>query len=121
MMVKRPTIAVLALACATASVVFADFYNRAPDVLPGLTSEMYTPAHWIAKMKDPDAVILAPVQIQAKKRCVPETGEIARPVLGRRSGPHTESRRSESVARTVCVAAGPVHADPETARGGHSR
>lgn len=45
---------------------YAEFYNRAPDVLPGLQKEMYTPAFWIAKMKDPDAVILTPAQIRAK-------------------------------------------------------
>ncbi|MFC1693831.1 hypothetical protein ACFL1R_10030 [Candidatus Latescibacterota bacterium] len=37
---------------------YADFYNRAPDTLPGLLPEMNQPSYWIAKMKNPDEVIL---------------------------------------------------------------
>ncbi|MDP2981940.1 MAG: SH3 domain-containing protein [Candidatus Latescibacter sp.] len=45
--------------------VSAEFYNRAPDVLPGTLPEMNTTAFWIAKMKAPDEVILTPSAIQA--------------------------------------------------------
>jgi hypothetical protein len=45
---------VLSLATATG----ADLYHRAPDVLPGTTPEMRTPAYWIARMAKPDEVIL---------------------------------------------------------------
>ncbi|MFA6471150.1 MAG: SH3 domain-containing protein [Candidatus Latescibacterota bacterium] len=43
----------------------ADFYGRAPEVLPGTIAEMYTTAFWIAKMKAPDQVILSSSAILA--------------------------------------------------------
>ena len=43
---------------------YADLYNRAPDVLPGTLPEMRTPSYWIAKMKNPDEVILTVDEIQ---------------------------------------------------------
>jgi len=38
--------------------VFADLYERAPDVLPGTLPEMSNPSYWIARMKNPDEVVL---------------------------------------------------------------
>ncbi len=46
------------------SVSYADLYNRAPDVLPGTTLEMQEPAFWIARMKNPNEIILSPEAIQ---------------------------------------------------------
>jgi hypothetical protein len=46
----------------------AELYNRAPDVLPGLIAEMFTPSFWIAKMKAPDEVILSSSAIQAMNK-----------------------------------------------------
>lgn len=37
---------------------FADFYHRAPDVIPGTLLEMRNPSYWIARMEKPDEVIL---------------------------------------------------------------
>ncbi len=49
---------------AAGTVASAQFYNRAPDVLPGITAEMRTPGFWIARMDKPDEVILSPADIQ---------------------------------------------------------
>ncbi|HUT62485.1 MAG TPA: SH3 domain-containing protein [Anaerolineae bacterium] len=38
---------------------YSELYTRAPDTLPGLLPEMYKPSYWIAKMKNPDAIILS--------------------------------------------------------------
>jgi len=46
--------------CMNSVSVFADLYNRAPDVLPGTTPEMRTTDYWISGMKNPDEVILTP-------------------------------------------------------------
>ena len=39
--------------------VFAELYNRAPDVMPGTLPEMKTTEYWIARMKNPDEIILS--------------------------------------------------------------
>ena len=49
-----------------ATVASAQLYPRAPDTLPGLRPEMNQPAYWIARMKNPDQVILTPDAIQKK-------------------------------------------------------
>lgn len=41
---------------------------RAPDVLPGTLPEMRTPAYWIARMSNPDAVVLSASEIQKKNK-----------------------------------------------------
>jgi hypothetical protein len=46
------------------SQLYADLYNRAPDVLPGTLPEMRTPKYWIAKMAKPDEIILSAEAIQ---------------------------------------------------------
>ncbi len=46
--------------------VHAELYRRAPDVYPGTLPEMRTPDYWIARMKNPDAIILNPEEIQAR-------------------------------------------------------
>jgi hypothetical protein len=42
----------------TSALVYAELYNRAPDVLPGTLPEMRTPEYWIKRMSKPDEVIL---------------------------------------------------------------
>ena len=44
--------------------VYAALYNRAPDVLPGTLPEMREPEFWIARMDNPDEVILSTEAIQ---------------------------------------------------------
>jgi len=46
---------VIIVFAATAS---AELYERAPDVLPGTLPEMRSTSYWIARMKNPDEVIL---------------------------------------------------------------
>jgi len=41
----------------------AQLANRAPDVYPGTLPEMRTPEYWIARMTDPDGIILTPAEI----------------------------------------------------------
>ena len=43
---------------------YTELYNRAPDVLPGTIPEMHDPAFWIARMENPDEIILSPEAIQ---------------------------------------------------------
>jgi len=43
---------------------YAELYNRAPDTLPGILPEMRNSSYWIARMKNPDEVILTPDVIQ---------------------------------------------------------
>lgn len=62
--------------------VSGEFYNRAPDVLPGLSAEMYTAEFWIAKMKEPDAVILVPSQIMEKNESYKKRMEAPDPFAG---------------------------------------
>jgi hypothetical protein len=45
--------------------VSAQWFNRAPDVLPGITAEMRTPGFWTARMSDPDEVMLSTTEIGA--------------------------------------------------------
>ena len=35
-------------------------YNRAPDPLPWIPAELLDPGFWIARMKNPDEIILSP-------------------------------------------------------------
>jgi len=42
-----------------------EFYKRAPDVLPGTLPEMRDPSYWIARMAEPDEVILTLDEIRA--------------------------------------------------------
>lgn len=44
--------------------VFAELFDRAPDVLPGTIPEMRDPSYWIAQMKKPDEIILTVDKIQ---------------------------------------------------------
>jgi hypothetical protein len=44
--------------------LYAELYNRAPDVLPGTLPEMRTPEYWINKMSKPDEVVLSVDAIQ---------------------------------------------------------
>ncbi len=61
----RKTVASVVLGAAIlAGVAGAEFYHRAPDVLPGHLPEMYTPEFWTAKMQAPDEVILTVHAIQ---------------------------------------------------------
>ena len=46
------------------TIVYGDFYKRAPDVLPGTLPEMRNPEFWIARMEKPDEVVLSPEAIQ---------------------------------------------------------
>ena len=59
---------VLLILCLVIPAVYAaaDFYNRAPDTLPGLNPEMNDPSWWIARMDNPDEVILTPAEIQSR-------------------------------------------------------
>jgi len=43
-------------------------YNRAPDVLPWIPPEMCEPDYWIARMREPDEIILTPDQIGRMNR-----------------------------------------------------
>lgn len=43
----------------------ADFYNRAPDTLPGLIPEMNDPSWWTARIDNPDELILTSAEIQS--------------------------------------------------------
>jgi len=43
-----------------------DLYLRAPDVIPGTLPEMRQPSYWIAKMKNPDAIVLTPEEIKSR-------------------------------------------------------
>lgn len=45
---------------------YAELYNRAPDTLPDLLPEMNDPAYWIARMKNPDVIILTTEAILKK-------------------------------------------------------
>jgi hypothetical protein len=42
----------------SAAVISAELYHRAPDVLPGTLPEMQTTGYWIARMANPDEVVL---------------------------------------------------------------
>jgi hypothetical protein len=42
-----------------------EVYSRAPETLPWILPEMNTPAYWIARAKNPDAVIMTPAEIRA--------------------------------------------------------
>ena len=46
------------------TVALAEFYHRAPDVIPGTLPEMRNPSYWIDLMDKPDEVVLTPGQIQ---------------------------------------------------------
>ena len=39
--------------------------RHAPDTLPGVEPEMLTPDYWIARMDDPDRIIMTPEEIEA--------------------------------------------------------
>lgn len=43
----------------------SDVYLRAPETLPWILPEMNTPDYWIARAKNPDAVIMTPEEIRA--------------------------------------------------------
>jgi hypothetical protein len=43
-------------------------YLRAPDTIPGTLPEMRDPLFWIARMKNPDAVVLTLPQIEARNK-----------------------------------------------------
>lgn len=60
----------------------ADFYNRAPDVMPGTIPEMRTPAYWIDQMSEPDAIILAPEEIRARNEAYVEKMSVPDPFEG---------------------------------------
>lgn len=61
---KKITAVMLLCTATLALTATAEFYNRAPDVLPGQAPEMYTVDYWVAKLKTPDAVILTPAAIR---------------------------------------------------------
>lgn len=44
----------------------AELYQRSPDVMPGTIPEMQDPAWWIARMDNPDGVILKPAEIRVR-------------------------------------------------------
>ncbi len=43
---------------------FGDVYLRAPETLPWILPEMNTPGYWIARAKNPDAIIMTPSEIR---------------------------------------------------------
>ena len=43
-------------------------YLRAPDTIPGTLPQMRDPSYWIAKMKDPDKVVLTLTEIEARNK-----------------------------------------------------
>jgi hypothetical protein len=43
-------------------------YLRAPDTIPGTLPEMRDPSYWIAKMNNPDAVVLSLTEIQIRNK-----------------------------------------------------
>ncbi|MBN1291402.1 MAG: SH3 domain-containing protein [Candidatus Latescibacteria bacterium] len=49
-----------------ATTVFAQLSERAPDVLPGTLPEMREPSYWIARMENPDDIILTVEQIEQR-------------------------------------------------------
>ena len=44
----------------------AEFYHRAPDVLPWVKPEMMTVDYWIGRMNNPDEVVMPLESILAK-------------------------------------------------------
>ncbi|MCE5250029.1 hypothetical protein LLG96_07395 [bacterium] len=69
-------------ACVAVISAFAELYNRAPDVLPGTTPEMKTTEYWIARMKNPDEVILTPEAIEGMNMAYEERMRSADPFKG---------------------------------------
>jgi len=43
---------------------YAELSERAPDVLPGTIPDMRNPSYWIARMDDPDGIILTLPEIK---------------------------------------------------------
>ena len=43
----------------------AELYNRAPDVSPGTLPGMRNPGYWVARMDDPEGVVLSVTEIEA--------------------------------------------------------
>jgi hypothetical protein len=43
-------------------------YLRAPDLIPGTLPEMREPSYWIARMKNPDNVIMSIKEIQTRNK-----------------------------------------------------
>jgi len=65
--VTRACLVFLAGVLLLSSVVYAQGgqqIRRAPDVLPGTLPEMRTPEFWVARMDNPDGIILTPEAIQ---------------------------------------------------------
>jgi len=57
---------VLVAVVMVSTVSVAEFYERAPDVLPGTTKEMLTAEYWIGTMDEPDVLILPLGEIRAR-------------------------------------------------------
>lgn len=68
------------------SVVSADLSLRAPDVLPGTLPEMRDPSYWIARMDDPDEVIMTPGEIARRNRLYVEKMSRDEPFAGVHEG-----------------------------------
>ena len=48
--------------------LFAQLYNRAPNIVPGTLPEMREAAFWISKMKNPDEVVLSLMEIEDRNK-----------------------------------------------------
>lgn len=78
----RKIFALAAVAILCSGAAFAEFYNRAPDTLPGTTPEMRNPEYWISKVKNPDAVIMPVNVILAKNADYVKRMSVAEPFKG---------------------------------------
>ena len=83
-MKRAKKIAAVMLVCVAALAVTAaaDYYNRAPEVLPGLAPELNTVDYWVAKMKTPDTVILTPAAIRKMNESYTQRMKAADPFQG---------------------------------------
>ncbi|MFC1607018.1 SH3 domain-containing protein [Candidatus Latescibacterota bacterium] len=59
-MIGKRRMCILAISCTTifVTLVSAELYNRAPEVMPGTIPEMHTTAYWIKQMDKPDEIIM---------------------------------------------------------------